>query len=153
MTADPDALRSKIDALVEATASSVIEAAGSDAFAAVVEAHLGHDRPTDVTLKAERWRRGSVFSTMLLGALVDDSESERPPDATRVRRVRELVDGGSAAMSQLVVEHRAAVISIYEGLYGDGAVGDPSDHDLRDVAISLFASFDAEESGIDPRDR
>lgn len=41
-------------------------------------------------------------------------------------------------------EHPEAVTSIYEDLYGEGAAGDSSEHSDRDVAISLFAEFDAE---------
>jgi hypothetical protein len=144
MTVNPDELRSAVDALVEATVRKVIETAGRDAFGAVERAHLDRDRPPDGSSDEERWRRGAVFSTLLLGPLVDESEGEHPTDEQRDGRVRQLVDEGAVELARLVGEHPGAVFSIYEELYGEGASGDSTRHDPRDVAISLVASFDAE---------
>ena len=141
MSSDPDQLRSAVDGLVETTVRMVIDAAGSDAFDAVERAYLDRDRPADVPLG---WRRGSVFSTLLLGPLVEESEGEDQPDAARDPRVRQLVDEGVVALARVVREHPEAVASIYEELYGKGAASDSSEHASRDVAICLFASFDAE---------
>ncbi len=85
-----------------------------------------------------------MFSTLLLGPLVEEPEGEDPPGAGRDRQVRQLVDDGAAALARLVREHPEAVASIYEELYSEGAGGDSSEHSDRDVAISLFAAFDAE---------
>lgn len=145
VTTDSDQLRSAVDALVKLTVRTVVDAAGNDAFGAVERTYLDCDRPADVPLSDEDWRRGAVFSTLLLGPLLDDSEEEHPRDEQRDGRVRQLVDDGAASLARLVSEHPDAVVCIHEELYGEWAHRDSSEHHPRDVAILLFASFDAEE--------
>lgn len=147
MILEPDDLRSAVDRLVTAVASTIVDVAGAASFTSVERAYLVREFPVEVEVADPQWLPGCLFSTLLLGPILqalapDDDEVEHPPEEPRDSRVRQLVDDGAAALAQLVGEQPDACMSITNDLYGDGATGDRSERDVRDVTISLFTSLD-----------